>query len=115
MYDGEATSSFAYVGERASANVKSEGTVNMLAGSDWTINGELVVGHSGIGTVLLDSSTIKSRSGQVGTNAGSDGLVTLRNNSVWEITANRLLAGSFGKAAVRIQSGSELKSIGGEV
>lgn len=71
----------------------SDGNVRITAGGNWSNSGELCIGHSGKGTLVIDSNT-RADGGNIiiGHNAGSEGIVWLRAGSLLQ-AVNRIAIG----------------------
>lgn len=82
------------------------------AGSSWAISNELFVGRAGNGTLSIEAggAVSSSRTGYIGDEAYSTGLVTVSGSgSVWTI-ANRynLLVGNAGKGTLNVEEGGHV-------
>jgi T5SS/PEP-CTERM-associated repeat protein len=98
----------ASIGRAAGAN----GTLNV--GGAFNLSGTLNVGESGTGAMnVTGGRTVASANGFIGSNAGSNGQVTVSGaNSQW-VNSNFLIVGSSGSGALTIQDGGSISSDNG--
>jgi T5SS/PEP-CTERM-associated repeat protein/autotransporter-associated beta strand protein len=133
-----------YFGETASANMPGRGTLSITAGgavstageavigdaagtigtvavsgsgSAWTNSGNLYVGNSGTGTLLISGGATAISGGSngayIGYAAGSNGMVTVSGSgSSWTV-ANYIYIGAEGIGTILITDGGAVSSAGG--
>ena len=77
-----------------------------------TVSPDLSVGHSGDGTLIIENSgTVQNRVGYIGRAAGAAGDVTVKNNALWQNSA-QIHVGSSGEGSLLIENGGTVTSVG---
>ena len=108
---GTVTSGTGSIGDKAGSN----GTVTVSGGTwinhDNFYSGQLTVGGSGTGTLIINGGgTVTSDNGIIGNAAGSTGTVTVNNGS-WTTDVDFLLVGNAGTGTLNINSGGTVTTL----
>ncbi len=86
------------------------GEVLLTSGASWTMAGQLTVGWGDEGVLRIeDWASVTSNQGYVGSEAGSNGTVTVTGTgSGWEMTSFNLTLGNYGVGAMTIADGGRV-------
>ncbi len=100
-------------GKRASIGVVSGSTGTATVdgtGSTLTVPGNLIVGESGNGTLLVENGGLAtSGNGFIGKNSGSVGVATVDGSgSKWDLSSNTLTIGGDGNGTLNITAGGNV-------
>jgi T5SS/PEP-CTERM-associated repeat protein len=97
--------------------VGSMGTATISGtGSKWTNSNSLYVGRDGSGTLNIEAGgeVSGSSNGNLGYNAGSQGMATITGaGSKWTTGSGSLYVGSSGNGTMNIEAGGQVSSTGG--
>ncbi|MCA1298441.1 autotransporter domain-containing protein [Stappia indica] len=87
------------------------GTGGGTIGSPWNIAGDLYVGDTGNGSLSIEAGgRVQNAFGTIGTEAGSQGTVTVTGTgSVWSNTVS-LVVGDLGKGTLNVEAGGRVES-----